>query len=66
MRSPLPSGIYLLSLGIFIMISCELQVLGFMPALAADLGVSIAEVGYLVSAFAASMAIGGPILAVVR
>ncbi|UIP27385.1 MFS transporter [Photobacterium sp. TLY01] len=62
MRSPLPSGIYLLSLGIFIMISCELQVLGFMPALAADLDVSIAEVGYLVSAFAASMAIGGPIL----
>ncbi|MDO6527737.1 MFS transporter [Motilimonas sp. 1_MG-2023] len=62
MRSRLPSGVYLLSLGIFIMISCELQVLGFMPELAADLGVTIAEVGYLVSAFAASMAIGGPIL----
>ncbi|MDO6707315.1 MFS transporter [Photobacterium sp. 1_MG-2023] len=65
MRSPLPSGIYLLSLGIFVMISCELQVLGFMPALAADLGIAIADVGYLVSAFAASMAVGGPVLMLV-
>ncbi|UTM56218.1 MFS transporter [Photobacterium sp. CCB-ST2H9] len=65
MRSSLPSGVYLLSLGIFMMISCELQVLGFMPALAADLGVSLAEIGYLVSTFAASMAIGGPLLMLV-
>jgi predicted MFS family arabinose efflux permease len=64
MRTPLPISVYMLSFGIFIMISCELQVLGMMEQLAAALTISIAQAGYLVSIFAASMAIGGPILAI--
>lgn len=60
----LPISVYMLSFGIFIMISCELQVLGMMEELAATLNISIAQTGYLVSIFAVSMAIGGPILAI--
>ncbi|WP_087017387.1 MFS transporter [Thaumasiovibrio subtropicus] len=62
-QRPLPLSIYLLSVGIFIMISCELQVLGMMPQLSTAMNISISNVGYLVSVFAASMAIGGPMLA---
>ncbi|UTV97742.1 MFS transporter [Marinomonas rhizomae] len=64
MRTPLPISVYMLSFGIFIMISCELQVLGMMEQLSAALTISIAQAGYLVSIFAVSMAIGGPILAI--
>lgn len=62
MRSRLPGSIYLLSVGIFLMVCCELQVLGMTQQLTRDLDISVAKVGYLVSAFAAAMAIGGPIL----
>ncbi|RBP84799.1 MFS transporter [Marinomonas rhizomae] len=64
MRTPLPISVYMLSFGIFIMISCELQVLGMMEQISAALAISIAQTGHLVSIFAASMAIGGPILAI--
>ncbi|GAA5646340.1 MFS transporter [Vibrio proteolyticus] len=62
MKSRLPSSIYLLSVGIFLMVCCELQVLGMTQQLTYDLSISVAKVGYLVSGFAAAMAIGGPVL----
>ncbi|WP_375058341.1 MFS transporter [Zobellella sp. DQSA1] len=60
--SSIPVSVYLLAFGIFAMISCELQVLGMMPLMAQDLGLGIPQVGYLVSLYAAAMAIGGPLL----
>ncbi|PSJ47776.1 MFS transporter [Zobellella endophytica] len=60
--STIPVSVYLLAFGIFAMISCELQVLGMMPLMARDLELSISQVGYLVSLYAAAMAIGGPLL----
>nr|WP_272924804.1 MFS transporter [Vibrio sp. V38_P2S17PM301] len=62
MKSRLPSSIYLLSVGIFLMVCCELQVLGMTQQLTYDLSISVAKVGYLVSGFAAAMAMGGPVL----
>ncbi len=61
-QANIPVAVYVLALGIFAMINCELQVLGMMPQMASDLEVSIAQVGYLVSIYAAAMAIGGPML----
>lgn len=60
--SSIPVSVYLLAFGIFAMISCELQVLGMMPLMARDLDLRIPQVGYLVSLYAAAMAIGGPLL----
>lgn len=65
MKARLPSSIYLLSVGIFLMVCCELQVLGMTQQLTRDLGISVAKVGYLVSGFAAAMAIGGPVLTLI-
>lgn len=44
------------------MVTSEFTVAGLMPQLAAGLGTGIAQVGYLVTIFAASMAVGGPLL----
>ncbi|WP_202600895.1 MFS transporter, partial [Vibrio sp. V37_P2S8PM304] len=45
-----------------LMVCCELQVLGMTQQLTYDLSISVAKVGYLVSGFAAAMAMGGPVL----
>ncbi|PSU06251.1 MFS transporter [Photobacterium ganghwense] len=58
----MPVSVYVLALGIFAMINCELQVLGMMPQMARDLDISLSQVGYLVSLYAAAMALGGPLL----
>lgn len=58
----MPWAIYILSFGIFALITSELQVAGMLTVMAKDLGVSISQVGYLVSVYAGAMAIGGPIL----
>ncbi|GAA1086858.1 MFS transporter [Nocardiopsis composta] len=59
----MPRTVYLMALGIFAMVTSEFLVGGLMPQIAADLGVSIARVGYLVTAFGLAMAVGGPIVA---
>lgn len=58
----MPWAIYILSFGIFALITSELQVTGMLTVMAKDLGVSISQVGYLVSVYAGAMAIGGPVL----
>ncbi|WP_294179726.1 MFS transporter [uncultured Schumannella sp.] len=55
--------LYLLMLTILVVVMSELQVAGMMPEIAADLGVSTAQVGLLVSVYAIGMALGGPLLA---
>lgn len=58
----LPMPVYLMALGIFVMVCSELLVSGLMPQMARDLGSTIPQVGYLVTAFALAMALGGPVL----
>ncbi|MEU4741149.1 MFS transporter [Actinosynnema sp. NPDC023658] len=60
----MPRVVHLLALGIFTMVTSEFVVAGLMPQMAAGLHVTIPEIGYLITAFAAAMAVGGPLLAV--
>ncbi|MFI6502369.1 Cmx/CmrA family chloramphenicol efflux MFS transporter [Nonomuraea typhae] len=61
----LPLGVYLLALSLFAMGSAEFLLAGVLPAIAADLGVSLPAAGALISAFAVGVVLGGPPLAVV-
>jgi predicted MFS family arabinose efflux permease len=58
----MPAVVYVLGLGIFAMTTSEFMVAGMLPELASGLGVSISAIGYLVSAYAVAMAVGGPIV----
>ncbi|HEX4251407.1 MAG TPA: MFS transporter [Pseudonocardia sp.] len=58
----MPAVVYILGLGIFAMTTSEFMVSGMLPELSAGLGVSISAIGYLVSAYAAAMALGGPVV----
>jgi DHA1 family inner membrane transport protein len=53
-----------LSLGAFAVGTTELIVTGLLPTLAGDLGVDIPTAGLLISAYAAFVAVGGPLLAI--
>ncbi|WP_433003725.1 MFS transporter [Kribbella sp. CA-294648] len=61
----LPLGVYLLAFSLFSMGSAEFLLAGVLPAVAADLDVSLATAGGLISAFAVGVVIGGPPLAVI-
>ena len=61
-REGLPVVVYVLGLTIFSLTTSEFMVAGMMPSLSAALGVTIAEVGYLISIYAAGMVVGGPLL----
>jgi MFS transporter, DHA1 family, inner membrane transport protein len=56
-----PRAVYVLALGIFAMVTSEFVVAGLMPQIAVGLDVSIPQVGYLITAFAVAMAVGGPV-----
>jgi MFS transporter, DHA1 family, inner membrane transport protein len=60
----MPRAVYVLALGIFAMVTSEFVVAGLMPQIAVGLDVSIPQVGYLITAFAVAMAVGGPVLTV--
>jgi DHA1 family inner membrane transport protein len=55
-------ALLLLFLGTFTMGSAELVVVGVLQPVASDLGVSVSTAGYLVTAYALGLSIGGPIL----
>jgi predicted MFS family arabinose efflux permease len=56
----MPAVVYVLGLGIFAMTTSEFMVSGMLPELASALNVSFSAIGYLVSAYAIAMALGGP------
>jgi predicted MFS family arabinose efflux permease len=56
----MPAVVYVLGLGIFAMTTSEFMVSGMLSELASALNVSISAIGYLVSAYAIAMALGGP------
>jgi DHA1 family inner membrane transport protein len=60
----MPVALYALALTAFSIGTTEFIISGILPALSADLGVSIPTAGLLVTGYAAGVAIGGPILAV--
>ncbi|MFG1707633.1 MFS transporter [Nonomuraea sp. M3C6] len=60
----MPRAVYLLALGIFAMVTSEFAVAGLMPQLAGGLDATIPQIGYLITAFAVAMAVGGPFLTV--
>ncbi|MEU6738546.1 MFS transporter [Streptosporangium sandarakinum] len=57
-------AVHIMALGIFAMVTSEFAVAGLMPQIAEGLGVTVPQVGYLVTAFAVAMAVGGPFLTV--
>ncbi|MBB3663806.1 DHA1 family chloramphenicol resistance protein-like MFS transporter [Prauserella sediminis] len=59
-----PAGVYLLGFCLFAMGSAEFLLAGVLPAVAADLEVSLSSAGYLITAFALGVVIGGPPFAV--
>lgn len=60
----LPTGVYLLAFSLFAMGSAEFLLAGVLPAVAADLHVALSEAGYLITAFALAVVVGGPAFAV--
>lgn len=63
-RQRLPFVVPLLTLGVFLMITSEYIVAGLLQEVASDLNVSIAQVGFLITAFAVGMIIGSPVMAI--
>ncbi|MFI6296025.1 Cmx/CmrA family chloramphenicol efflux MFS transporter [Nonomuraea sp. NPDC050790] len=59
----MPLAVYVLGLAIFAMGTSEFMLAGLLPAMAADLGVTVPDAGLLISAFAIGMVIGAPLLA---
>ncbi|MFK3668958.1 MFS transporter [Leifsonia aquatica] len=62
-RPRLPFVVPLLTLGTFLMITTDYIVAGLLPEIAADLHVSIAQAGLLITAFAGGMIVGSPLMA---
>ncbi|MFI9407890.1 MFS transporter [Nocardia sp. NPDC052316] len=60
----LPVGVYLLAFGLFAMGSAEFLLAGVLPAVAADIDVSVAAVGGLITSFAIGVVVGGPPFAI--
>ena len=59
----MPIALYALALAAFAVGTAEFIIAGLLPTMAADLSVSIPTAGLLISGYALSVAIGGPILA---
>lgn len=58
----MPLVVYILGLTIFSLTTSEFMVAGMMPSLTQAFGVSVTQVGYLISFYAIGMVIGGPVL----
>jgi DHA1 family chloramphenicol resistance protein-like MFS transporter len=53
-----------LALSIFVLGTSEFILTGLLPGMARDLGVSVPQTGFLISAFAIGMIVGAPLMAV--
>jgi predicted MFS family arabinose efflux permease len=60
----LPAVVYILAAGAFLMGTTAFVIAGLLPEISADLDVSVARAGLLVSFFAAGVAVGAPVVAV--
>ncbi|HBV04031.1 arabinose transporter permease [Mammaliicoccus lentus] len=57
-----PLAIWILSLGAFAIGMTEFVIMGLLPNIARDLNVSVSDAGQLITGYALSVAIGGPII----
>jgi predicted MFS family arabinose efflux permease len=64
-KSDLSLAVYVLGLGIFSMTTSEFMVAGLMPSLSRQFGVSISDIGFLISIYAGGMVVGGPVLTLI-
>ncbi|ALG13715.1 MFS transporter [Kibdelosporangium phytohabitans] len=64
MDKRLPFGVYLLAFSLFAMGTAEFLLAGVLPAVAADLDVTLSSAGMLITAFALGVVVGGPPFAV--
>jgi predicted MFS family arabinose efflux permease len=62
LRNPLVT--YVLAGGTFLMGTTEFIVAGLLPTLAADLGITVADAGLMITVFAIGMVVGAPVMAV--
>ena len=60
----LPPAVFVLTLGVFVLGTCEFVMMGLLPNMASELGVSIPMASWVVTAYALGIAIGGPIMTV--
>ncbi|UJW36681.1 MFS transporter [Saccharothrix sp. AJ9571] len=60
----LPIGVYLLGFSLFAMGTAEFLLAGVLPAVATDLDVTLPSAGFLITAFALGVVLGGPPFAV--
>ncbi|MBP6116080.1 MAG: MFS transporter [Neisseriaceae bacterium] len=60
----MPLVVYILGLAIFALTTSEFMVAGMMPSLIMAFGVTVTEIGYLISLYALGMVVGGPILTI--
>ena len=60
--SAIPPVVYLLGLVSFLLGTSEFMIAGMLPTLAQAFGVTVSEVGNLISLYAVGMVVGGPIL----
>ncbi len=58
----MPLVIYVLGLAIFALTTSEFMVAGMMPSLTTAFGVTVTDIGYLISFYALGMVVGGPLL----
>lgn len=58
----MPVVVYVLGLTIFSLTTSEFMVAGMMASLTQSLGVSVTQIGYLISLYAIGMVVGGPLL----
>ncbi|MFT3877482.1 MAG: MFS transporter [Propioniciclava sp.] len=61
----LPLVTYVLAAGVFLMGTSEFIVAGILPEIAADLGISIAQTGLMITIFAIGMIVGTPAMAAI-
>lgn len=59
----IPLVVYVLAVGTFTMLTTEFIVAGILTQLAAELDISVAKAGLLITVFAAGMVIGAPLMA---
>ncbi|MDT3994268.1 MFS transporter, partial [Mammaliicoccus fleurettii] len=57
-----PLAIWILSLGAFAIGMTEFVIMGLLPNIARDLNVTVSDAGQLITGYALSVAIGGPII----
>ncbi|OOP60415.1 MFS transporter [Arthrobacter sp. SRS-W-1-2016] len=63
-RSKLPWVVLLLTVGTFLMTTTEFVIAGLLPELAGDFGITLAQAGLLITAFALGMIVGAPAMAI--